>query len=85
MRHSETLTPARLTATREVMGLSRDAMADRIGVDYQTIRRWETPGVRIPMVAEVALRTVQKERAEELVRLAEWVKGGGDRDGRASA
>ena len=80
MRHSETLTPERLTATRETMGLSRESMADRIGVDYQTVRRWETPGVRIPMVAEVALRTVQKERAEELVRLAEWVKQGENRN-----
>lgn len=74
MKYSTTLTPSTLAAAREAMHLSRHSLAERLGVDYQTARRWEQPGVRIPAMAEVALRTVQRERAEELADLSHRVR-----------
>lgn len=62
------------TAARVAMRLSRHSLAARIGTNYQTARRWEQPGVRIPAMAEVALRTVQRERAAELEELARQVR-----------
>jgi len=63
---AKTLTPDSLKTTRLALGLSRKELAERIGVDYLTVRRWEQPGVVIPRMAEVAFTAVMIVRREEL-------------------
>jgi DNA-binding transcriptional regulator YiaG len=66
MQYSKKLTPEKLQRFRHALGLTQPELGARLGVDYQTIMRWEKKGTRVPMMAEVALREVKRARIEEM-------------------
>ena len=54
------LTAAELTARREALGLSQRQLAERFGVHYMTISKWERDMHRIPEMVDLALSTLER-------------------------
>lgn len=54
------LTGEHLTLMREQKGLTQRAMAEKVGINYSTIARWETNRKQVPPRAVVYYRTAQK-------------------------
>lgn len=59
--HSRRMRPVELKRIRRQLGLTQQALAERLGVDRTTVARWET-GAR--GIAEPIARLVQRIRAE---------------------
>lgn len=76
MKRAEVLTPEALITARIELGLSRVALAERMGVDYLSVRRWELPETVITRLVELAFITVVQQLLDE--RKAKGVKGGKD-------
>lgn len=57
------LTAEELTARREALGLSQQTLAERFGVHYMTISKWERGLHRIPEMVDLALATLERRRA----------------------
>ena len=55
MTDSELRSPAGLAAWRHAHGLSQPALARLLGVNTQTVFRWESGRVTIPRTVELAL------------------------------
>jgi transcriptional regulator with XRE-family HTH domain len=59
------LGPEELQRRREALGLTQTALAQRIGVDHNTVYRWER-GLRAitnPVLLDAALRLLEQERS----------------------
>ena len=49
------MTPQEFTAARKRLGLTQAKLADRLGVNPRTVRRWEAGDSRIPKAVALAL------------------------------
>lgn len=57
----KTLTPEKIRKIRRKLGLTQSGLADVLGYrQYQTVNRWETGRVAIPLRAQKALLTIHK-------------------------
>jgi len=74
MKPAEVLTPESLITARIELGLSRVALAERMGVDYLSVRRWELPATVITRLVELAFITVVQQLLDE----QKGAKGGKD-------
>ena len=50
------MTPAEIKQARQSLGLSVNAMAQRLGIDRNTYGKWERGEQRAPAVAATAIR-----------------------------
>lgn len=53
------MTPADLRARREALRLSRQALAERLGVQVMTVYRWETMRRAIPPMLDLAMQALE--------------------------
>lgn len=56
-----------LTELRELRGISRPGLADRLGVSENTVRRWEREGELVPVKHLVPLAEILGVTTDELL------------------
>jgi DNA-binding transcriptional regulator YiaG len=56
------MSPVQLKARRAEMGLTQAALAEQLGVTWNTVARWETGQRRIPELAVRLLACLGRER-----------------------
>jgi putative transcriptional regulator len=60
--------PVELKHRRDRLGLTQTELADRLGVTWNTVARWETGQRRIPELAVRLLDCLQRETRRRKVR-----------------
>ena len=56
------MTPTEFRSARHALGLSLNALADRMGVTGRSIRRWEAGSIPLPTLAILAMRYLRRDR-----------------------
>lgn len=56
------MTPEQLATLRESIRMTREQLADALGVDRTTVWRWETGGTPIPVYLPLALLWIRHTR-----------------------
>lgn len=56
------MTAAELAERRKALGLTRNALAVKLGVAASTVKRWEESDRAIPPYLDLALRALQQEQ-----------------------
>ena len=57
------MTPAALKSARRAMGLSARGMAEAVGVNPRTVRRWERGDSRIPAAVSILVAQMMAARS----------------------
>jgi DNA-binding transcriptional regulator YiaG len=55
------MSPKQLRQARKGLGLTQQALADRLGVHVQTVKKWEADDRRIPEPVAILLRVWLKD------------------------
>lgn len=59
------MTPADLKTIRDALGLTQQALADRLDVHRVTVAKWETGAQPIPQIAQLAVMGLAQNEGEK--------------------
>lgn len=77
---SPVMTAAELRATRELLGLTAEWLADQVGVALRTVRRWEHGQSPVPPGVAADVAALAEDTADFVGQVVDELRGTADED-----